>query len=265
MAIQSTDSIPNAAPTETEVRTGWVKRVRSRIFHRRVLTVLGLAIALALFVNWLSPTARITLAVGLFRNRTLVILMILFTTITLSLLWSAGQEMDAWLFRFINVRAHPVVWVDRAMWLLTQGGNMVVAVAVAAVLYLFQYERLAIEIVLGLLSLWLVVEIVKAITDRARPFTLLKDVRIIGWRALGRSFPSGHTAQAFFVISLFVYRMELDGLLAAVLYVTAALVGFTRMYVGAHYPRDVVAGALIGLVWSFVIILGSTYFYAGSS
>lgn len=263
MAVQSTDLIPDAPAVEADVHPGWVKRVRTRIFHRRVLMVLGLAVALGLFIAWLSPTARITLAVGLFRNRTLVILLVLFTTITLSLLWSAGQEMDAWVFRFINVRAHPIVWVDRAMWLLTQGGNMGVAIAIAAVLYVTNYERLAIEVVLGLLSLWLVVEIVKAITDRARPFTLLKDVRIIGWRALGRSFPSGHTAQAFFVMSLFVHRLELFGIVAGILYLTAALVGFTRMYVGAHYPRDVLAGALIGMVWSFVIMLGSTYFYAG--
>ncbi|MBI4788622.1 MAG: phosphatase PAP2 family protein [Chloroflexi bacterium] len=253
----------NVAGPETVVQSGWIKRVRERIFHRRVLTVIGLAIMLGLFWAWLSPQARIAIAAAVFQSRALFILMALFSLITLSLLWSAGQEMDAWLFMLFNVRGIRSRWLDGAMWLLTQLGNMGLALAAAAVLYALAFERLAIEIVLGLLSLWLVVETVKAVTDRTRPFALLKDVRIIGWRALGRSFPSGHTAQAFFIASLFVNRFDLLLWGDTALFVTAGLVGVTRMYVGAHYPRDVIAGALIGLVWAFLISLSSAYLYPG--
>ena len=263
MDLPTTNPAQNIAAPETVVRPGWIKHVRERIFHRRVLMVLGLAILLGLFLAWLSPQARIALAVGLFQNRILVILVLLFSMITLSLLWSAGQEMDAWVFLFFNVRGKRPQWLDGVMWLLTQLGNVGLAIAAAAILYVFNFERLAIEIGLGLLSLWLVVETIKAITDRRRPFALLQDVRIIGWRALGRSFPSGHTAQAFFLMALFVNHFELLSWAVAALYVTAGLVGFTRMYVGAHYPRDVIAGALIGLVWGFVIMSASTYLYTG--
>jgi membrane-associated phospholipid phosphatase len=259
MDSQLTNPTQNVAAETTVVRSGWVRRLRQRILRRRVVMVIGLAMGLELFLAWLSPQARIELAVGVFQNRVLVILLGLFSLISLSLLWSAGQEMDAWLFLFFNVRGKRPAWLDRAMWLLTQLGNMGMALAVAAILYLIHYERLAIEIVLGLLSLWLVVETVKAITDRARPFARLQEVRIIGWRALGRSFPSGHTAQVFFIMSLFVHQFAFVAGLAVALYGLAALVGVTRMYVGAHYPRDVVAGCLIGLVWALVIVLAGTY------
>ncbi len=36
------------------------------------------------------------------------------------------------------------------------------------------------------------------------------------------------------------------------LYATALLVGVTRMYVGAHYPRDVLAGAILGSAWGLL-------------
>jgi membrane-associated phospholipid phosphatase len=45
------------------------------------------------------------------------------------------------------------------------------------------------------------------------------------------------------------------------LYAVAALVGFTRMYVGAHYPRDVIGGAVLGSVWGILATLVDPYWY----
>jgi undecaprenyl-diphosphatase len=59
------------------------------------------------------------------------------------------------------------------------------------------------------------------------------------------SFPSGHATVSFAcatVLALAVPR------LAPWLYVLAALVAFSRVYVGVHYPGDVVAGAVLGVV-----------------
>ena len=39
------------------------------------------------------------------------------------------------------------------------------------------------------------------------------------------------------------------------LYAAAFLVGITRMYVGAHYPRDVLAGAILGSVWGLLGVI----------
>jgi membrane-associated phospholipid phosphatase len=43
-------------------------------------------------------------------------------------------------------------------------------------------------------------------------------------------------------------------------YGIAGLVAFTRVYVGAHYPRDVIAGAILGSVWGIVSVLVAPYF-----
>ena len=89
---------------------------------------------------------------------------------------------------------------------------------------------------------------------------MAQDVRIIGWRESGLSFPSGHTSQVFFLASFLMRSLEFTPFGAFTLYMVAELVGLTRMYVGAHYPRDVLAGALLGTVWGVLIILVDLYF-----
>ena len=99
------------------------------------------------------------------------------------------------------------------------------------------------------------VELIKAFTDRARPFNLLRETRVIGRHEPGLSFPSGHAAQTFLVVALTISHFQLPLGIATVLYSIAALVGFTRIYVGAHYPRDVIAGIVLGSVWGILAIL----------
>ena len=49
------------------------------------------------------------------------------------------------------------------------------------------------------------------------------------------------------------FQLGIGGTIA--LYAVAALVGFTRVYVGAHYPRDVIGGAVLGSIWGVLAML----------
>ena len=120
------------------------------------------------------------------------------------------------------------------------------------ILFVAGDHLLAYELVLGTLTLWLVVELVKALVHRGRPFIRLTQARIVGRRAIGRSFPSGHTSQAFFMATLLAGYFHAGVWAVCLLYTTALLVGITRMYVGAHYPRDVLAGAILGSAWGLL-------------
>ena len=59
------------------------------------------------------------------------------------------------------------------------------------------------------------------------------------------SFPSGHTMAAFVLASLFYFYF---GAVAAILFVWASLVGISRVVMGVHFPTDIVAGAVLGVV-----------------
>jgi len=226
--------------------------------RRRPVLLLLLAAGLILFLIRLPGGARASLGTALSANRGLVVLLGLFALLTLSLILSAGQRLDTRIFLIINMQAHPK-WLDRFMGVATQLGNMLTALLAALLLFLVNNRGLAFEIILGTLTLWLVVETIKALTDRARPFLDLADTRVIGWREPGRSFPSGHTAQIFFLATLLSYRFSPGAGGIAALYALAVLVGFTRMYVGAHYPRDVIGGAVLGSVWGILATLVVPY------
>ena len=59
------------------------------------------------------------------------------------------------------------------------------------------------------------------------------------------SFPSGHTAAAFVMATLISYFFPL---MALPLFSWALLVGFSRIYLGVHYPSDILAGIAIGML-----------------
>jgi membrane-associated phospholipid phosphatase len=175
-----------------------------------------------------------------------------FSLLTVSLLWSTGQRMDTWTFLVFNVRGRHPRWLDRLMWCFTQIGNGVVIAALALTLFFVGDHLLAYELILGALTLWLVVELAKALVRRGRPFIRMPQARIVGRRASGRSFPSGHTSQAFFMATLMAGYFHVSVWGVCLLYAVALVVGITRMYMGAHYPRDVLAGAVLGSAWGLL-------------
>jgi membrane-associated phospholipid phosphatase len=218
-------------------------------------------IGLVLFSTWLPTEARGALIRALRAQAVVVGTLLLFALVTLSVVWSAGQRLDTRAFVLFNLRGYHALWLDRLMRLATQMGNIGTALVVALLVFVLDNRRLAMEIILGTITLWLTVETIKALTDRARPFLAVEGSRVVGWRERGRSFPSGHTAQAFFLVSLISHRFQPGTGRIVVLYALAVLVGFTRIYVGAHYPRDVIGGAMLGSVWTGLAALVDPYWF----
>ena len=83
---------------------------------------------------------------------------------------------------------------------------------------------------------------------RERPYNKLKNIKRRGKDPFidRYSFPSGHTAFAFSNAGLLSLRYNDKPLLIAGLYSYAFAVGFGRVYLGVHYPSDVLAGAIVG-------------------
>lgn len=106
-------------------------------------------------------------------------------------------------------------------------------------------------LLLLLVTSW-VSETLKLWFQRPRPCQVLEAVHLlVGCSESNFSFPSGHatnvTAQAVFFA--FAYRW-----LTIPLILVAAAVGYSRVYVGVHYPADVVGGALVGLICAVLFI-----------
>lgn len=240
---------------EPEPLPSMARRIALWSAHRRRPAFLLLLLAgLTLALIWLPGEARSSLWKALNAQRGLVGLIFLFALLTLSLIWSVGQRWDSRVFLLFNRRGYPR-WLDGFMLLLTQLGNMLTAFIIASLFLLLRHGRLAVEIILGTLTLWLLVETIKALAERDRPFLTFEETRVIGWREKGDSFPSGHTTQVFFLTTLLILRFNPGMGASLALYALAAIVGFTRIYVGAHYPRDVLGGAVLGSIWGILALI----------
>jgi membrane-associated phospholipid phosphatase len=248
----SSDPGQSPLPPQLQTASFWSSNRRRPVFLAVLVT------GLVMFFIWLPGWARLSLQTALIAQRGLVVLLSLFALMTLSLIWSFGQRLDSRVFMILNMRGYPL-WLDRFMWTTTQLGNMLVAFIAAFLLFILKYRRVAVEIILGTLTLWIMVETIKALSDRDRPFLTIDKARVIGWREKGDSFPSGHTTQIFFLTTLFIHRFQLGVEGSIALYSIAVLVGFTRIYVGAHYPRDVFAGLVLGSVWGLLATLVDRY------
>ncbi|MCU0344218.1 MAG: phosphatase PAP2 family protein [Ignavibacterium sp.] len=116
--------------------------------------------------------------------------------------------------------------------------------------------------VLGVILLIIVTDqtgyrLLKEFFARPRPCDILTDVLTPLGCTGTFSFPSNHALNNF-AAALFFYRLFPK--LKWVLFITASLISISRVYLGLHYPSDIIGGAIIGLAFGYVFASGVLYF-----
>ncbi|EKF84759.1 phosphatase PAP2 family protein [Methanobacterium formicicum] len=165
------------------------------------------------------------------------------------------------LFYMINGGMDNIVF-DFIMPLITNFGSIIAWVVICGLLFVFGGVKGKKVAVLGLVALFVsnaIVYSLKFIIAEPRPFLTLPNVDLLVYENGSYSFPSGHTASSFaaaVVIGLkykFNFRGKSYGLIYPLL-AFAGVVGFSRIYVGVHYPLDVAFGALIGILSALIVL-----------
>ena len=165
-----------------------------------------------------------------------------------ALFYAVNDGMDNSVFNFI-------------MPILTNFGNLIAWSLVCVLIFIFggQYGKKV--ALIGLLALFLssaAILALKYIVAEPRPFLVLSHVHLLTTEN-DYSFPSGHATASFagavaigkkysFIIKGKTYKL-IYPLLAF-----AAIIGFSRVYVGVHYPLDVIFGAVIGTIFALAVI-----------
>ncbi len=124
-------------------------------------------------------------------------------------------------------------------------------IAVCAVLILFPHKRkTGIAVVFAFALDVIICNIfLKNLCARPRPYNYRPELELLVARLSDYSFPSGHTALSFTAVSTLFFRKEKLWIPALVL---AILIAFSRLYLFVHFPTDVLAGAVFGVVFGYL-------------
>lgn len=93
--------------------------------------------------------------------------------------------------------------------------------------------------------------LLKNLVARIRPYEMIEGLTCLIGKQSDYSFPSGHSAASFAAAVIFFMTLPKKyGVSALIL---AILISFSRLYIGVHYPTDVLAGAVSGTVIALVV------------
>ena len=144
-----------------------------------------------------------------------------------------------------NLRCAFLTPVMRVITTLGNGGAFWIALTVLLLIFR-RTRRIGVCCAASMLLTLLVVNLcIKPLAARTRPYELIEGLQILVSRPHDYSFPSGHSANSLTCAwTIFRLAPKKYGVPALVL---AVLIALSRLYVGVHYPTDVLCGAAIGV------------------
>ena len=165
--------------------------------------------------------------------------------------------MDWTLYHAVNELMLDDPWVGRALSALESWSVPLLAAATFA-LWLFARPgagrkwKLACASALASSAVALLInQLIAHFWDRARPFATHASAHVWGARSHDPSFPSDHASAAFSIaFSVFLF----DRFVGSLFLMAASVIGIGRVFIGVHYPSDIVAGCLVGLASALLVV-----------
>ncbi|MFL5488453.1 MAG: phosphatase PAP2 family protein [Gemmatimonadaceae bacterium] len=221
--------------------------------------------SLSAYVNPLYKALRVSAdrvdslvaALGIFLVSGLVVALVgtaLFVMLASHVKSGATQAFDEAVIRWMGT--HHSRNLDAIMLELTALGTATVVLTIVAVASLFlvltRHKYSAILLLASTFGGIVLDGVLKLGFNRPRPSIFVSDVR-----TFSSSFPSGHAMSAAVVYTTVAYlaarlhqRRWARWLVMIAAFILVALIAISRLYLGVHYPSDVIAGLAIGLAWA---------------
>lgn len=172
----------------------------------------------------------------------------------------ATQTFDENVMRWMG--AHRIEWIERSLLEITALGTGLVVMMIVVISALFliatQHRFSAFLLLVASAGGIVLNAVLKSSFDRPRP-------QLFEWLTVpsSSSFPSGHamsSAIVYFTVAYLIARLEKRRWMRAMTIISSLLlvllISVSRLYLGVHYPSDVLAGMIIGLAWAGFCLAG---------
>ena len=167
-------------------------------------------------------------------------------------------SFDLTIFYFIN-HSISTGFLDKFFSIITDVNKWYIAYIILAGIAFFRGGARGKILVIGLILLIIVTDqtgfrILKELFERVRPCRALTDAITPLGCAGGYSFPSNHALNNF-AAATFISRLYPN--FKWIVFIVALMIAISRVYLGVHYPSDILGGALIGIVFGYLFSLAA--------
>ncbi|MFZ5944820.1 MAG: phosphatase PAP2 family protein [Bacillota bacterium] len=156
------------------------------------------------------------------------------------------QDGDITTFFILN-RSWKCLATDLLMPIITNFGGAIWSITLSVILLASKnsfWHKLGVHLAASLLISHLIVQLCKKFLPRRRPYQALQNVYTGPKLYKDASFPSGHSTAAFCTATVFSTILPT---LSILFFLFAFLVAVSRVYLGMHYPTDIIVGAILGI------------------
>lgn len=163
------------------------------------------------------------------------------------------MNLDLIIFNFINGFAGQWIWLDYLGMFFAQYFEYVlwIALVLFLVVNFRKYWKMVLEaVIVAGFTRFVLGEIIRKIWFRPRPFVSLNFIPLINQSAKEASFPSGHATFYFALSTIIYFYNKKAGIL---FYIASFLIILARVFVGVHWPSDILAGAILGILTGIIL------------
>ena len=163
------------------------------------------------------------------------------------------MNLDLLIFNFINSFAGKSVLLDYFGIFCAQylGYVLLFVLLVFLIINFKKYWKMVLEaIIAALFTRFILTAIIWSLWFKPRPFVDLNFIPFIDQSAKQSSFPSGH-ASFYFALSTIVYYYHKKA--GIFFYISSFFIVLARVFVGVHWPSDILAGAILGIIMGWVL------------
>ncbi len=160
--------------------------------------------------------------------------------------------MDLFLFNQINQFAGKWNWLDDSAVFFAKYFEyfLILCLFLFLVIRFKKYWRMVVEaFIAAILARLVIVDFIRWLWPRSRPF-IENNINLLLNYPNEASFPSGHAAFYFAIATIVFFYNKKAGVL---FYLAAFLISLSRVFVGIHWPSDILAGAIVGIFSGWLI------------